>query len=264
VKPSYAALTEGLDQTLARLVDHLESTPDPRNPGHALSDNTVVVFSSDNGGRTDLGAFNGPLKGQKGELDEGGVRVPWIVWSDNPRLVEGGSLNHSPVNGTDLYPTVADWAGARLPRGLPFDGRDLRDAVSHGTRVETARFAHLPGYLISGGRDQHPQSSIRDGRWKLIYSYEDASWELYDLAADIGEQRNVAADDPRVVSELGSRLIRWLDRTDAPLATLREGQPPLVLDVDGTTYSDGRVRRHHDEQITIEPGQEVPLVLQRS
>ena len=70
-KPSYAALIEGLDQSVARIIDHLETTPDPRNPGHALADNTLVVFTSDNGGLRKY-ADNGPLRGQKGELYEGG------------------------------------------------------------------------------------------------------------------------------------------------------------------------------------------------
>lgn len=263
-KPSYAALTEGLDQTIARLVHHLETTPDPRNPGHDLADNTLVVFSSDNGGRADLGAFNGPLKGQKGELDEGGVRVPWIVWSQNRDLVDRGALVHTPINGTDLYPTVASWAGARLPRGIPFDGKDLGRAVASGSdHRPKARFAHLPGYLVDTGRDQHPQSSVRDGRWKLVYSYEDASWELYDLVSDLGEQHNLAARRPRVVADLGKKLIRWLDRTNAPLATLRAGMAPLVLKVDGATYADGRADWRHRGTITVEPGDEVPLVLQR-
>jgi arylsulfatase A-like enzyme len=264
VKPSYAALTEGLDQTLARLVDHLETTPDPRNPGHALADNTLVVFSSDNGGRSDLGAFNGPLKGQKGELDEGGVRVPWIVWSKNRDLVDRGALVHTPINGTDLYPTVASWARARLPRHTVFDGKDLGRAIATGSdRRPQERFAHLPGYLVEAGRDQRPQSSVRDGRWKLVYSYEDATWELYDLVSDLGEQHNLAAERPAVVADLGRQLIRWLDRTNAPLATLRAGKEPLVLAVDGATYADGRVDWRRRGQVTIAPGDEVPLVLQR-
>ena len=67
-------------------------------------------------------AYNGPLKGQKGELDEGGVRVPWIAWSQNPDLVRGGTTNSSVINGTDLYPTLAGLAGADQPAGVPFDG----------------------------------------------------------------------------------------------------------------------------------------------
>jgi arylsulfatase A-like enzyme len=264
-KPSYAALAEGLDQSVARVIDHLEGTPDPRNPGHVLADNTLVVFSSDNGGLTDLGGFNGPLKGQKGELDEGGVRVPWIVWSKNKKLVRGGTTNSSPINGTDLYPTLADYAGAQLPSGVPFDGTSLRDAYTSGAHVNRPRFAHLPGYLIDGGREQRPETTVRDGRWKLDYDYEDQSWHLYDLNQDIGETTDLASQRPDVVTRLGAEIIHWLDRTDAPLATLREGHAPVELQVRGTTYSHGEVQHYgRSTTLRIQPGDELPLVLQKS
>ncbi|GAA5149457.1 sulfatase [Nocardioides marinquilinus] len=262
-RPSYAALVEGLDQSVARVVEHLETTPDPRNPGHPLADNTLVVFTSDNGGRVDLGAWNGPLRGQKGELREGGVRVPWVVWSGNPALVRGGTVNHSPINSTDLYPTLTSLARTRLPRGVPFDGVDLSRAFSGGKKVDRPRFAHLPGYLLEGGREQRPESTIRAGRHKLVYGYEDQSIEVYDVVADLGETTDLSETQPRLTADLGRRLVDWLDRTDAPLATLRAGRDPLVIEVPaGVTYADGRTTRHpRPTTLTIEPGQEVPLVL---
>ena len=121
--PSYAALMEGLDQSVARIVDHLETTPDPRNPGHPLADNTVVLFTSDNGGLRKY-ADNGPLRGQKGELYEGGIRVPMIAWSGNPRLVDGGT----------------DQPHADLRRGLPPDpGRTGRDHAARRSTAATCR-----------------------------------------------------------------------------------------------------------------------------
>ncbi len=267
-RPGYAALVEGLDQSVARVIDHLESTPDPRNPGHVLADNTLVLFTSDNGGRTDLGADNGPLKGQKGELDEGGVRVPLIAWSRGDHLVRGGEVNHSVVNGTDLHPTLASLAGTDVADDIPLDGVSLRNALRHGAVVDRPRFAHLPGYLVDttangGGRDQRPQSSVRDGRWKAIYSYEDRSWELYDVQADIGERADLADERPDVLARLGEELVHWLDTLDAPLATLAEGHPALRLTVDGVSYADGHRRVHHGDVLRIEPGEEVPLVLAR-
>ncbi|UYM04873.1 sulfatase [Solicola gregarius] len=261
-KPSYAALLEGLDQSVARVVDHLETTPDPRNPGHPLADNTVVVFTSDNGGRTTLGAFNGPLKGQKGELDEGGVRVPFIAWSGNRALVDRGRINQSPINGTDVYPTLAALGRTSLPAGIPFDGTSLKPALAHNATVKRPRYQHLPGYLIGGGRDQRPQSTIRAGRWKLLYSYETRTWRLYDVSRDIGERRNLASRRPGVVTRLGTKLLRWLANMNAPLATLRDDEVPMTFTVTGDTYADGQVTRHRGDELVIEPGAEVPMVLE--
>ncbi len=265
-KPSYAALTEGLDQSVARLLDYLENTPDPRNPGHPLADNTLVLFSSDNGGTTQAGAYNGPLKGEKSDLDEGGVRVPFIAWSANPDLVAGHRVVSSPINGTDLYPTLADYGAAPLPKRVPFDGTSLRRVLANGAALHRPRFQHFPGYHTQDQNDlrpERPRTSVRDRHWKLLYNYETQDWELYDLQADIGEQQNLADSRPDVVERLGQEMIRWLDRTRAPLATLRPGKDPIIITVDGTTYSDGGRHTYDGETLTIVPGQEVPLVLQK-
>ena len=268
-KPSYGALVEGVDQSVARIVDYLETTPDPRNGGKPLADNTLVIFTSDNGGEEDpviAGADNGPLREDKGFKYEGGVRVPWIVWSANADLVRGGGrVNDTIINSTDLYPTLASYAQAPLPSGVPFDGIDLKPAFSKGATINRAHFHHLPGYVRFGGAlESSPFSSIRDGRWKLYYNYTDGSIELYDLATDIGETTDVAGQRPGVVHQLGNRLIGWLDETDAPLATLRAGQPTRVLEhFTGETYADGEVTRHHDDTIAIAAGDEVPFALPR-
>ena len=263
-KPSYGALTEGVDQSVARIIDYLETTPDPRNGGKPLADNTLVIFSSDNGGEEDpvnSGAYNGPLRADKGQLYEGGVRVPWIVWSENDDLVRGGGrANQTIVNSTDLYTTLASYARAKLPSGVPLDGIDLKPAFSRGTRINRTHFHHLPGYVGVQG----PASSVRDGRWKLYYEYNDGSCELYDLSKDIGETTDLAAQRPGLVHQLGEQLIEWLDDTDAPLATLREGQPTRVLEnVTGETYANGEVTRHRRDTITIAAGEQVPFVLPR-
>ncbi|RMI44292.1 sulfatase [Streptomyces triticirhizae] len=261
--PSYGALAEGLDQAVARVVDHLETTPDPRNPGHTLAENTVLVFTGDNGG-VERFTDNGPLRGQKGELREGGIRVPLIAWSANPELVDGDRVDHTPVYAADHHATIASLAGARPPAGQPLDGVDLSGlfADPDARLRRDALYWHLPGYLVDATRDQRPQSVIRSGRWKLVYSYEDRSWELYDLRRDIGEAETLAAERPDVVRELGNDLIRWLDDLDAPLATLREGREPVEFTVTGTTYADGEATRRRDETLVIRPGEELPLVLE--
>jgi len=103
---------------------------------------------------------------------------------------------------------------------------------------------------------------IRSGKWKLVYSYEDRSWKLYDLASDIGEAHDLAAARPAVVTDLGTRLIHWLDEVDAPLATLREGKAPLTFTVTGSTYADDQVVQRRNETVVVRPGEEVPVVLQ--
>jgi len=265
-KPSYGALTEGVDQSVARIVDYLEETPDPRNGNKPLAENTVVIFTSDNGGEEDpvsAGAFNGPLRADKGQLFEGGIRVPWIVWSKNPALVRGGgTTNDTIVNSTDLYTTLASYAQAKLPTTtFPLDGVDLKPAISQGTTIDRAHFHQLPGYVGA----QAPGAIVREGRWKLYYQYTDSSFELYDLTADIGETTNLAAQEPERVLELGQRLIGWLDETNAPLATLRDGQEPRVREnFTGTTYANGEVKQHLRETITISPGDQVPFFLPKA
>lgn len=259
--PAYGALVEGLDQSVARLVRHLRTTPDPRNPGRPLADNTVVVFTADNGG-VETFTDNGPLRGQKGELREGGIRVPLIAWSANPSLVDGGRIDHTPVYAADHHATIAALAGA-APAARPVDGVSLERLFADGrARLDRqSLYWHLPGYLIAGGRDQRPQSVVRSGRWKLVHNYEDRSWELYDLATDIGEARDLAGERPDQVRRLGADLVRWLDAVDAPLATLREGREPLRLTVTGTTYADGHATVRTGETVVVRPGDEVPLVL---
>ena len=257
--PSYAALLEGLDQSVARIVDHLEETPDPRNPGHPLADNTVVLFTSDNGGLARY-ADNGPLAGQKGELREGGIRVPLIAWSGSPDLVDGGSVNHTPVSSQDYHPTLASLAEATPPA---VDGRDL-SALYADRDAELDRDAlywHLPGYLVEGGRDQRPESVIRSGRWKLVYSYERRDAALYDLRSDLGETRDLADLRPARVQALGAKLQRWLDELDAPLATLAEDEAPVRFTFTGTAYADGATTRHRRDQLVVEPGEEVPMLV---
>jgi arylsulfatase A-like enzyme len=263
-KPSYAALTEGVDQSVARIVDYLETTPDPRNGGKPLAENTLVIFTSDNGGETDpvsAGAYNGPLRADKGQVYEGGVRVPWIVWSENPDLVRGGGrANDTIINSTDLYTTLASYAGAALPEGVPLDGVDLKPAFSQGTHINKSLFYHLPGYVGV----QTPASFVHDGRWKLIYRYTDHSFELYDLQADIGETTDLASQKPGVVWRLGRELIGWLDDTDAPLATVRAGRPAQVVeDFTGESYAHGEITEHHGDTITVPAGEQVPFLLPR-
>lgn len=257
---SFGALIEGLDQSVARIVRYLQHTPDPNRPGESLDKNTIVIFYSDNGGRLDQ-SNNSVLKGQKGELDEGGIRVPLIVWSGNPALVDGGTINDTVVMPIDFYTTFASLAGAPLPNGQLLDGEDLSRVLAdaeHQLDREPV-YWHLPGYLAQG-RDQKPQSVVRAGKWKLLYNYEDQSLELYDLDRDVAEQHNLATNTPppKEVQKLGTKLMHWLATTRAPLATLRTGT--VRLNFTGDYYADGEISVN-DGLLEIRAGEEVPFVL---
>ena len=256
---SFGALIEGMDQSVARLIDYLENTPDPSNAGQTLDENTIVFFFSDNGGKQSQ-SNNGPLKGEKGELDEGGIRVPLIAWSGNPSLVDGGTVNATPVYGIDFYKTFANLSGAGDPANVTLDGTDLTAILADNSADlgRDALYWHLPGYLIGSGRDQRPQSIIRSGDWKLLYNYEDQSYELYNLATDIGEANDVAEQNPEVVGQLGLQLMNWLRDTDAPLATLRSGA--LNLNFDGSYYANGQIMTNMGA-LEIQAGEEVPFIL---
>ena len=259
---SYAALIEGMDQSVARLKNYLQTTEDPRNPGKTLSQNTLLIFFSDNGGR-EKQAYNGPLKGQKGELDEGGIRVPMIAWSENLGLVKSGAVNHTPVAGIDFYQTFAELAGASTS-SLTLDGESLTSILKDETTPlgRDALYWHLPGYLVDS-RNLRPRSMIRSGDWKLMYNYEDLSFELYYLANDIGESIDIAEANPETVYNLGMKLMRWLEEMDSPLAVLRSGKPAVNRTVDGFTYANGVITEHSNESITVNPGEEVPFLLPR-
>lgn len=257
---SFGALIEGLDQSVDRLITYLETTPDPNSPGQNLDDNTIVIFYSDNGGRQNQ-SNNGTLKGQKGEFDEGGIRVPMIAWSGNPALVDGGTINDTPIAPIDFYKTFANLGDATLPASQVLDGEDLTQVLSdvNYDLGREALYWHLPGYLQEG-RNQKPQSVIRSGDSKLMYNYEDQSFELYDLQTDLSESNNLANDNPQpdAVGELGVQLMRWLANTQAPLATVRTGV--LNLDFTGAYYADGKIAIN-DGVMQVQAGEEAPFIL---
>ncbi len=257
---SFGALTEGLDQSVARLIDYLQTTEDPRNPGQTLDQNTVVVFYSDNGGQLPQSS-NGGLSGQKGDLGEGGIRVPLIAWSGNDALVDGGTVNDTAVVPTDFYTTFAGLADAPLPTGQALDGENLSGILADRSAVLEREniFFHLPGYTNSGR--QTPQSATRSGDYKLLYNYEDQTFELYNLTQDIAETVNLAEDEAyaEVLADLGVDLIEWLVEVDAPLATVREASIEILID--GLAYADGEITVYKNQQVTILAGQEVPFVL---
>ena len=206
--PTYAAMVEHLDANVGRLLEKLRS--------RGLNKNTVVVFTSDNGGLSTAEGSptsNLPLRGGKGWLYEGGIRVPYIV------RVPGGATNGAkvdvPVNGIDLLPTLLDLAGVELRVTQPLDGISLVDILegSDGSQLsDRAHFWHYPHYSNQGGM---PGSAVRVGDWKLIESLEDGSIQMYDLHNDIGETTDVSADEPEIAQRLRGLLHSWYQETDS-------------------------------------------------
>lgn len=212
-----AAMIESLDEGVGRLVRTLADLE--------LSDNTVIVFTSDNGGYGPATSM-APLKGYKGTYYEGGIRAPmFVVW---PGVVQPGSRCQVPVHQVDFYPTFCEITGAALPQGQPLDGLSLVPLLrGRDDWPERPLYWHFPAYLQSYGRlfseqrdplyRSRPCGIIRRGRWKLHEYFEDGDLELYDLEADIGEQQNLADAMPRRVAELHGMMLRWRDQIGAPV-----------------------------------------------
>jgi arylsulfatase A-like enzyme len=202
-------MIESMDENAGKLLRRLDST--------GLAANTVVIFTSDNGGWLPSTNTNLGLRAGKGSAYEGGVRVPFLVrW---PGVTRAGTVSHVPVCGIDIAPTLAAAAGSPIPNS---DGVDilalLRDPRGNGWRRD-ALFWHYPHYHPGGAQ---PYSAIRFRDWKLIEFHEDQRMELYDLAKDPGETKDFAASVTRVRDDLRSRLHRWRKEAGAQMPVPNE------------------------------------------
>lgn len=203
--PVYAGMIEAMDQGVGLAWEALE-----RNN---LLDNTIIVFTSDNGGVSagdGKATSNLPLRGGKGRQWEGGIREPYhIVW---PGVVKPGSTCDTPVTGADFYPTLLEMAGLPLRPEQHVDGVSLVPLLKGGQIPSRPLYWHYPHYGNQGGE---PSGMLREGDWKLIHYYEDGRDELYQLAEDPGEQHDVAAEYPERVQAMRDRLLGWLASVDA-------------------------------------------------
>jgi len=207
---AYAAMLEQLDSAIGRVIEALET--------NGLAQRTIVVFMSDNGGLATAEGHptsNLPLRGGKGWPYEGGIREPWIILT--PGVTKPGSVCDTPAISTDFYPTLLELAG------LPAFPEQHRDGVSLVTLLkggklgrERALFWHYPHYGNQGGA---PFGTVREGDWKLIEWYEDGSHELFNLRADLGERKNLAAKRPDKVKELQAKLAAWRKEVNAVMPT---------------------------------------------
>jgi len=201
--PVYAAMIEALDTEIGRFLEALDNA--------GLRENTLVVFKSDNGG---YNGDNRPLRGMKGMLYEGGIRVPWIArW---PGHVEPGTVCSTPVISTDCYPTLLDVAGLPPTPGLQLDGQSLLPLFRQsGVFERSAVYFHYPNYAFH--KRNRLGGAIRNGQYKLIKRYRDGELELYHLESDIAEKQNLAGGMPELASRLEEQLDIWLRETDAQM-----------------------------------------------
>ena len=198
--PTYAAMIETLDDCVGRVVAKLDAL--------GIADNTIVIFTSDNGGVNILEGgqtptFNLPLRAGKGFLYEGGLRIPLLVaW---PGKIPEGRTDATPVISTDWTPTLLALADAKAKES--FDGVNLADLLLQRKALSPRPlYWHQPHYMNQGSR---PMGAIREGAWKLIEHYEDGACELYNLDDDMSESVDLAAKQPARVADLRGKLEAW-------------------------------------------------------
>lgn len=219
-KPEYAAMIEAMDSAIGKVLHTIDSLN--------LSDNTLLIFTADNGahgGQT----LSRPLRGAKGMYYEGGIREPlFIKWAGK---VKPNTINHTPVIGSDLFPTITDILGDKTVLNQ-LDGVSLLPLLQEKIIANRPLFWHFPAYLEMYKNDRAfedsygkpwfrtpPVSVIRAGDWKLLEYFESGALELYNLKEDIGEQRNLAKINPQMTKKLHQQLKAWRSQTNTPVPT---------------------------------------------
>ena len=221
--PHLAAMLESIDDGVGAITSKLDEL--------GLADNTMIVFTSDNGGETNV-TSNAPLRGGKSQLYEGGIRVPLIVrW---PGEIPAGSRCKQPTANYDFYPTMLAAAGIEPNAKQTLDGLSilptLRDPAVQPKR--DALYWHYPldrPHFLGGTSS----GAIRSGAWKLIEHFETDDVELFNLQDDIGEKSNLARERPRQVKELREKLVAWRESVGA-----RTPSSPLMSDAKSLYFGD--------------------------
>ncbi|MDE0864685.1 MAG: sulfatase [Rubripirellula sp.] len=203
--PVYAGMVETTDRAVGRVLDALDQS--------GLTESTIVIFTSDNGGVSSGDAFatsNLPLRGGKGRQWEGGIREPFYV--RYPAVTQPGATCDVPVTGADFYPTVLELCGLAAKPLQHVDGVSLVPLLRGRPIAERPLYWHYPHYDNQGGE---PSSLFRDGDWKLIHYYEDGRNELYDLSVDLAETSDLALTHPVRTREMWDQLRSWLISVNA-------------------------------------------------
>ncbi len=244
--PVYAAMVESMDAAVGRVLKKLDDLK--------LSENTLVIFTSDNGGLATLEGMpfaptiNSPLREGKGYLYEGGVRVPLVVkW---PGKVKPGTTDQVACS-IDFFDTILDATGTKKPANLKTDGVSLLRTVTNGEQLaQRAIYWHYPHYANQGGR---PGGAVRSGDYKLVEYYEDGRRELFDVRKDLSESRNLVNDAPATVKELAAALDSWRKEVGAKMPTPNPDYRPNPPDKDGVITMPARTVLVKGVMLRFEP-----------
>ncbi|WP_235941710.1 sulfatase [Cyclobacterium roseum] len=215
-RADYAAMVASVDENVGKLLQVLDELN--------LSDNTLLIFTSDNGGIRDI-SYQDPLRAGKGSYYEGGIRIPLVIrW---PGKIPAGTTSDVPVTHMDFYPTIRSIIEVEQVGEENWDGMDLAPLFKQESQAERPLFWHFPVYLQAynpkedGGRDPlfrtRPGSVVRKGKWKLHHYFEEDDYELYNLEEDPGETTNLAEREPEIRDQLIKMLEGWRKEVHAPV-----------------------------------------------
>lgn len=205
--PIYAGMIESMDDAVGLVLAKLDDL--------GLAENTIVCFTSDNGGVSSGDAFatsNVPLRGGKGRQWEGGIREPFYIKA--PGVTNAGTVTTILASGIDWYPTLLDLAGVDVPAQQHVDGVSLVPVLEGGTIAERTLYWHYPHYGNQGGE---PSAIAMNGDWKLIHYFEDGRDELYNLDSDPTESTDVASQNAVKARSMRADLDAWLKSSNAKL-----------------------------------------------
>ena len=219
----HAAMVEGMDKSLGDIMSNIQR--------HGLTEDTIVLFISDNGGLSASGrggkanTHNKPLSSGKGSAHEGGVRVPMLVsW---PGVTDPGSTCEQPVMIEDFFTTILEMAN--IPNveqvGGKIDGKSFAPLLRgqhDASRAERPLFWHFPNNWGPSGPGIGPSSAMRKGDWKLIHYYDSGNYELFDLSKDLSETNNLADSHPQVRAKLAAELGSYLTSVKAQMPIRKE------------------------------------------
>lgn len=250
--PTYAAMIESMDDAVGVLLDTLERL--------GLSDNTLVIFASDNGGNmyNEIDGVpptsNAPLRGGKATIYEGGIRGPCVVaW---PGKIAPGSVSQQLIQSTDFYPTILEAANVELTKEQPCDGKSLLPVLGGGTLGARALFTYFP-HQPRVPDWLPPAVSIHDGDWKLIRLFHAGvdgghRWKLFNLTQDQGEKRDLSDKYPDQVRRLDQKIDAFLLETDAvtPLRNTQFDKSSYRLELEGVAGSPKNQRGRAVRQAT--------------